>query len=88
MHIISRRQAISVWAFLAGATLATAWLVEHRAISSEWTIPIIMAVAALKSRALVLHYMELRYAPRTWRILFEAWALLVPAIITVMWFLH
>jgi hypothetical protein len=41
----------------------------------------VVLIAALKVRLIVMHFMELRWRPRPWRMLFELWTLGVTAII-------
>ena len=44
-------------------------------------------IAALKVRYVILDFMELRHAPRGVRIAFEAWPVVVAAMILAFWFL-
>lgn len=74
------------WLFLVAATLATYALVERHALGVEGAVSIVMVLAAIKVRMIVLHFMELKHAPRGWRVAFEAWAILVTALILGLWF--
>jgi len=44
-----------------------------------------MLVAALKGRAVILYYMELRAAPWAWRLVFELWIWSCTALIVGLW---
>lgn len=79
------RQATLVWLFLIAATLCSGWLAEHHGLAGQWTAAAVMFVAAIKGRAVILHFMELKAAPLPWRIAFEAWMWLVCALIVAMW---
>jgi len=68
------------WLWLVLATGAAFWLRVDGAIGLAAGFTTI-AIAYLKGRLVVLDFMELRDAPRIWRGLFEAWLLLVSAII-------
>jgi heme/copper-type cytochrome/quinol oxidase subunit 4 len=85
MTHLSSRGAVLVWMFLAGATLGSAWLAEHHAFAGNLTAVFVMAVAFFKGRAIMLYFMELRGAPRSWRIAFELWALAATVAIAGLW---
>lgn len=44
-----------------------------------------LAIAYLKSRLVILDFMELRHAPRLWRRLVEGWLLIVSALIFLVY---
>ncbi len=46
-----------------------------------------LAIAYVKGRLIVLDYMELRHAPRVWRLLIEGWLLLVTGLLLVFYFI-
>ena len=79
------RQAILVWLFLVVATLGSAWLAEHHSLAGRWTGAAVMLVAAVKGRAVILHFMELKGAPRAWRVAFELWIWLCPGLVAALW---
>jgi heme/copper-type cytochrome/quinol oxidase subunit 4 len=79
--------ATLTWGFLVVASLATYTLVERHALGVEGAVSIVMVLAAIKVRMIVLHFMELKHAPRGWRAAFEIWAILVTAVILGLWFL-
>jgi hypothetical protein len=80
------RIAVLAWMFLACATLATYLLVEGRGATLEWGISAVMVVSAIKARTIVLHYMELKHAPRGWRLAFELWVAGAACLILGLWF--
>ena len=85
MKHLSPQPAMLVWLFLAAATLGSAWLAEHHAVAGQWTGAFVMVVALLKGRAIMLYFMELRCAPRAWRIAFEVWGLAATTLIIGLW---
>ncbi|MGQ0620561.1 MAG: cytochrome C oxidase subunit IV family protein [Panacagrimonas sp.] len=44
---------------------------------------LIILIAALKSRLVILHYMEARRAPANWRFLYETWNFACAALLIV-----
>lgn len=81
----SPAQAVGVWLFLVVATLGSGWLAEHHALAGRWTAVAVMLVAALKARAVILYFMEMKQAPRAWRVAFEIWIWLVATLIVGLW---
>ena len=81
MTHVSPRFAVLVWMFLVGATLCSAWLAEHHGLAGRWTAATVMLVAALKGRAVILYFMEMKAAPLAWRLAFEAWIWICAALI-------
>ena len=84
MRQLLPRKASLVWLFLVVATLCSWWLAETHG-AAEWTVPVVMLVAALKGRAVILHFMELTTAPWAWRLAFEAWIWLCACVIAVLY---
>jgi heme/copper-type cytochrome/quinol oxidase subunit 4 len=71
-----------VWCILCGLTLLSVSLVEggwHRSVASV----VIVLIAALKSRMVILHYMEAYRAARHWRFLYETWNFAVTSTIII-----
>ena len=71
-----------VWCALCGLTLLSVALMEegwHRSVASI----IIVLIAAVKSRLVILHYMEANRATRHWRFLYETWIFAVTATIVI-----
>lgn len=74
-----RRPASLVWAALMLATVATTWWLSKDAFTAKLGTVAIFLIAACKLRLVLLHFMELRRAPLPWRLVFEAWVLVVTA---------
>jgi heme/copper-type cytochrome/quinol oxidase subunit 4 len=73
---------VVVWCLLCGLTLLSVALVEggwRRSVASI----IIVLIAAMKSRLVILHYMEANRAARQWRFLYETWNFAVTATIVI-----
>lgn len=85
MNHVSPRQALGVWLFLVIATLSSGWLAEHHGLAGRWTAAAVMLVAAVKGRAVILYFMELKGAPWAWRLAFESWIWLCAAAIVALW---
>lgn len=81
-----RGVAVLAWLFLVGATLVTYRLVEGHRFGPEAALSMVMLIAAAKGRMIVLHYMELKHAPRHWRVAFELWVVLASSLILGLWF--
>ncbi len=71
-----------VWCVLCGLTLLSVALVEGGWGRSVASI-IIVLIAAVKSRLVILHYMEANRAARHWRFLYETWNFAVTATIVI-----
>lgn len=84
-HAVNR-SAILTWLFLVIASVATWLLVEGGRLSAAWTVSLILAIAAIKARTIVLHYMELKHAPLRWRLALELWCVAAAALILGIWF--
>lgn len=76
-----REPATRIWLLLVLATIATTWWLSKDAFPERAGTIAILCIAALKVRWVLLHFMELREAPRILRGLFEAWVVLVTAAI-------
>lgn len=77
MRTVLRHRAALVYVLLVVAT-AVAWgMAEGRAASTKVTAFVVI-IAAIKQRAVMLHFMELRHAPIVWRCIVEAFVA-VPA---------
>jgi len=70
-----------VWLFLMLATIASTWWLSKDGVAPAAGSLAIVAIAAFKVRLVLLHFMELRGAPRPWRLVFEAWVLIATAAI-------
>ena len=85
MNHVSPAQAFRVWLFLVTATLCAGWLGEHHGLAGRWTAVVVMSIAAIKGRAVILYFMELKGAPRAWYMAFELWILLCAGLIVTLW---
>jgi heme/copper-type cytochrome/quinol oxidase subunit 4 len=72
-----RRHASGVWLLLMVATVITTWVLAKDAVAMRVGTVAIVLIAALKVRLVLLHFMELRHAPRALRVVFELWVLAV-----------
>ena len=79
MRAVIRQPVTWVWAALVLAT-GLAWWTASAVPSFEATA-IVMMLAAVKARLVVLYFMDLRSAPRPWRLLFEGWVVLSTSVI-------
>jgi heme/copper-type cytochrome/quinol oxidase subunit 4 len=70
-----------VWAALVLATCVAWWSASGGAVPSFEATAIVMIVAAVKARLVILHFMDLKAAPRPWRLLFEGWVVLTTCVI-------
>lgn len=71
-----------LWVILIGLSCVSLALFEgHIAASIGGTAMIV--IAAVKSRLVILHYMEAKRATPTWRFLYETWNFACAALIIV-----
>jgi cytochrome c oxidase subunit IV len=70
-----------VWAALVLATAFAWWSASGGVVSSSEATAIVVMVATVKARLVILHFMDLKAAPRSWRFVFEAWVVLSTAVI-------
>lgn len=85
MTHLTPRAAVLVWLFLVGATLGSAWLAEHHAFAGHLTGLFVMLVAFFKGRMIMMHFMEMRGAPSSWRLAFDIWGVAATAVIVGLW---
>jgi len=79
------RAAVLTWAFLVCASIATGLLIEGKSLSPAAVVSLILLIAVLKARMIVLHYMELKHAPLSWRLAFELWVVAAASLILGIW---
>jgi hypothetical protein len=73
---------VVVWCLVCGLTFLSVALIEggwRRGLVSI----IVVLIAAMKSRLVILHYMEANRAARHWRFLYETWNFAVTATIVI-----
>jgi Prokaryotic Cytochrome C oxidase subunit IV len=77
-----RRQLPTVvWALLMAATITTTWILSKDAFAAGVATGGTLALAGWKVRLVVLDFMELRHAPWPLRLAFEAWSVVIPAMV-------
>ena len=76
------RQPALVWCVLCALTILAVTLVE----AGRWrgaSCVVVVVIAAVKSRLVILHYMEATRVARHWRFLYEAWNFAAAATIVI-----
>jgi cytochrome c oxidase subunit IV len=81
------RAAALTWLFLVVASLATYTIVEGNGLTVTSAVALVVVIAAVKARMIVLHFMEMKHAPRAWRIALELWILIATSLILGFWLL-
>lgn len=79
------RAAVLTWTFLVCASIATWLLIEGESLGPVAAVSLIMLIAVFKARMIVLHYMELKHAPLSWRLAFELWGVAAASLILGIW---
>ena len=74
------------WLVLMIATAITWYLGEVGAAGTGAIVGMLL-IAFVKGRLVILDFMELRNAPRMWRLLLEGWMLLVGSLILLAYWL-
>jgi Prokaryotic Cytochrome C oxidase subunit IV len=75
-----------VWLGLILATCITTWGLSKDVVSPAVAVVGTFVIAAVKVRYVILDFMELRNAPTTVRVAFEAWPVVVTTMILGFWF--
>ena len=75
-----KNPAHRAWLILMIATGITWYLGEVRAARTLALVAMLL-IAFVKGRLVILVFMELRDAPRLWRVLLEGWLILVSSLI-------
>jgi heme/copper-type cytochrome/quinol oxidase subunit 4 len=81
----SATRVTTVWLLLMALTIVSTWGLAKDLLSDELATAGILALAAVKVRWVLLDFMELRHAPPVGRLIFEAWSVLVPAALVVLY---
>lgn len=77
----SRHMAATLpWLLLVAATLASGWL-THDLPDGSWATGLVILIAAVKIRLVIVHFMEVTWQARAWRLALEIWVTLVTAVI-------
>lgn len=74
------------WVVLMIATVIT-WVLGEVGAAGTTAIVGMLLIAFVKGRLVILDFMELREAPRMWRLLLEGWMLLVGTLILLAYWL-
>ena len=74
------------WLILIIATITTWYLGEVGATGTA-SIVAMLVIAFIKGRLVILDFMELRDAPRMWRVLLEGWLILVSSLILIAYWI-
>ncbi|WP_028935692.1 cytochrome C oxidase subunit IV family protein [Pseudonocardia spinosispora] len=83
---IAKNPITIVWAILMVATIISTWMLSKDAFAPLVATVGIFLIAAYKIRMVILRFMEVRHAPRAWRIYFEAWTVAVTGMILTYYF--
>jgi len=78
--------ASAIWVSLVLLTLMSLLIVEGTLLGPYSSILVVL-IAAIKSRLVILHYMEAKHAPRNWRFLYETWNFSATAIIVIGYYM-
>lgn len=78
-----------IWLALLLATGVTYWLGESGLSGSAGMLPVLLmfAMAAAKGLWVIYDFMELRYAPRMWRVLLVGWLTFVTGMIVLAYWI-
>ena len=80
MSGLLRLPATRAWLALVAVTLVSFVLAEGDG-SPRLVATVVMLIAAFKVHLVVVHFMELRWRPLPWRVLFEGWTVAVTLVI-------
>jgi caa(3)-type oxidase subunit IV len=83
---VLRERVTWVWLGLMVLTCLTTWGLSKNLVSPAVAVVGNFLIAAVKVRYVMLDFMELRQAPVPVRAAFEAWPVVVTAIILGVWF--
>ena len=81
-----KNPAHRAWLVLMVATAITWYLGEVGAAGTSAIVAMLL-IAFIKGRLVILDFMELREAPRMWRILLEGWLILVSGLILLAYWM-
>ena len=74
--------AVTVWLLLILLTIGSFAVIEGGLFAIVAPV-IVIGIAAYKARLIMMHFMELKSAPRTWRIMYTTWIGVAATIILV-----
>ena len=82
MHTSRRYPPLAIWGALIGLTMTSFAVFEGHFLESLSTL-LIVSIAAIKSRLVIVHFMEATHAPGRWRLVYETWNFGVSAMIVI-----
>jgi hypothetical protein len=71
-----------IWAILVALSVVSLFAVENDILRAG-TALVVIAVAGIKARLIMTHFMETELAPKAWRRMYGAWILVASTIILV-----
>lgn len=74
---VLRLPATKVWMTLMAVTLLSWWLAEHQATPARIAASAVIMIAAFKVRMVFIYFMELKWQPKPWRLVYEIWTLVI-----------
>jgi len=74
---LTRYYLTVIWFGLVVATSVSFILGHEFNLSARLATAIVMTISYIKSRLVMMHFMELAHAPRAWRIVYEVWLVAV-----------
>ena len=80
-----RKPVTIVWAALMLATCASTWLLSNNSVTPGVATLTIMLIAAFKVRLVMRHFMEVRRAPLSLRLVCDGWLLAVTTLIVTVY---
>jgi len=82
---VTRERVTRVWLGLMVLTCVTTWGLSMNLFSPSVAVIGVFTIAAVKVSYVILDFMELRDAPLAVRFAFQAWPVVVPAVILGLW---
>ena len=86
MMTLLANPAHRAWLILLIATGIT-WYLGEVGAAGTLAIVAMLLIAFVKGRLVILDFMELRDAPRLWRVLLEGWLILVSSLILLAYWI-
>ena len=81
MSNLFRTPATKVWLTLMAVTILSWWLAEHHAAPARIAATAVILIAAFKVNLVITHFMELKWQPKPWRLVYALWTAGVTVII-------
>lgn len=78
----SSDQIVNTWLLLVFSTIGSFATIEG-GIPPLIAAPVVIGIAAYKSRLIMVHFMEVNLADRPWRTMYTTWIVVVTTIILV-----